>query len=266
MSAASLHAKRWRKFSVSKGRVPGKYQKCAFYRMASRNCSCWVQKTPLKMTKSCLKFTPLEFGLPKGLCCFKLVVNLFCFLIFEGSALDHKLVYVGNFWKSQSLGEGAAEASESQHRHRPGREQGWPRWEEARWARGESSGGWMRILAEFDSFWPREIAHPLSHLPTVAHLLNGSVVPMPFINRPVASTPLIQQCNDWFSSLIWWMFWHLYLIKMSFSLTHVFVLVQKDAKTYAEDTGLLFMETSAKTAINVNELFLAIGEYSALVL
>ncbi len=36
--------------------------------------------------------------------------------------------------------------------------------------------------------------------------------------------------------------------------------VAKEAQTYAEDTGLLFMETSAKTAMNVNELFLAIGE------
>lgn len=37
------------------------------------------------------------------------------------------------------------------------------------------------------------------------------------------------------------------------------VLLQ-EAQTYAEDTGLLFMETSAKTAMNVNELFLAIGK------
>ena len=34
----------------------------------------------------------------------------------------------------------------------------------------------------------------------------------------------------------------------------------QEAQTYAEDTGLLFMETSAKTAMNVNELFLAIGK------
>lgn len=34
----------------------------------------------------------------------------------------------------------------------------------------------------------------------------------------------------------------------------------KEAQTYAEETGLLFMETSAKTAMNVNELFLAIGK------
>jgi len=28
---------------------------------------------------------------------------------------------------------------------------------------------------------------------------------------------------------------------------------------YADENGLLFMETSAKTALNVNETFLAIG-------
>lgn len=38
-----------------------------------------------------------------------------------------------------------------------------------------------------------------------------------------------------------------------------FLFLVKEAQTYAEDTGLLFMETSAKTAMNVNELFLAIG-------
>ena len=34
----------------------------------------------------------------------------------------------------------------------------------------------------------------------------------------------------------------------------------QDAQAYAEENGLLFMETSAKTAMNVNELFLAIGK------
>lgn len=34
----------------------------------------------------------------------------------------------------------------------------------------------------------------------------------------------------------------------------------QDAQAYAEDNSLLFMETSAKTAMNVNEVFMAIGE------
>ncbi|KAL1123772.1 hypothetical protein AAG570_001545 [Ranatra chinensis] len=33
-----------------------------------------------------------------------------------------------------------------------------------------------------------------------------------------------------------------------------------EAKAYAEENGLLFMETSAKTAVNVNEIFQEIGE------
>lgn len=33
----------------------------------------------------------------------------------------------------------------------------------------------------------------------------------------------------------------------------------EEAQAYAEENGLLFMETSAKTAKNVNEIFLAIG-------
>ena len=37
-------------------------------------------------------------------------------------------------------------------------------------------------------------------------------------------------------------------------------MICQDAQSYADDNGLLFMETSAKTAMNVNEIFLAIGE------
>ena len=40
------------------------------------------------------------------------------------------------------------------------------------------------------------------------------------------------------------------------------LIKQQEAMAYAEDNGLLFMETSAKTAMNVNEIFLAIGKHT----
>lgn len=39
----------------------------------------------------------------------------------------------------------------------------------------------------------------------------------------------------------------------------------EEAKQYADENGLLFMETSAKTAVNVNEIFLAIGKQHLLI-
>lgn len=44
------------------------------------------------------------------------------------------------------------------------------------------------------------------------------------------------------------------------NLTVVYVCWQ-DAQSYADDNSLLFMETSAKTSMNVNEIFMAIGGY-----
>ena len=41
----------------------------------------------------------------------------------------------------------------------------------------------------------------------------------------------------------------------------VCICLLQDAQSYAEDNGLLFMETSAKSDQNVQELFLAIGTY-----
>lgn len=41
------------------------------------------------------------------------------------------------------------------------------------------------------------------------------------------------------------------------------VVEYDEAQTYADENGLLFMETSAKTAMNVNDIFLAIGELYA---
>lgn len=36
----------------------------------------------------------------------------------------------------------------------------------------------------------------------------------------------------------------------------------EDAQAYVDEAGIMFMETSAKTASNVNELFVAIGTFA----
>jgi Ras-related protein Rab-5C len=39
----------------------------------------------------------------------------------------------------------------------------------------------------------------------------------------------------------------------------------QEARVYAEENGLFFMETSAKTAVNVNDIFYEIGVYCTLI-
>lgn len=45
-----------------------------------------------------------------------------------------------------------------------------------------------------------------------------------------------------------------------YQVMHSYVNFQ-EAQAYADDNSLLFMETSAKTSMNVNEIFMAIGEF-----
>lgn len=39
-------------------------------------------------------------------------------------------------------------------------------------------------------------------------------------------------------------------------------VIEKDAKDYADSIHAIFVETSAKNAININELFIEISKYS----
>lgn len=48
-----------------------------------------------------------------------------------------------------------------------------------------------------------------------------------------------------------------YVVKYQFTMA--FDVLVQEAQTYAQENGLFFMETSAKTAKNVNEIFYEIG-------
>lgn len=51
-------------------------------------------------------------------------------------------------------------------------------------------------------------------------------------------------------------FWFFFLNEVIYSYFNF-----QEAQAYADDNSLLFMETSAKTSMNVNEIFMAIGEF-----
>lgn len=50
------------------------------------------------------------------------------------------------------------------------------------------------------------------------------------------------------------------IVKLNISKERIFLFCKQEAQSYADDNSLLFMETSAKTSMNVNEIFMAIGK------
>lgn len=53
------------------------------------------------------------------------------------------------------------------------------------------------------------------------------------------------------------------MVSIEFKLQYIAIgnmIMLQEAKAYAQENGLFFMETSAKTAINVNDVFYEIGE------
>lgn len=64
-------------------------------------------------------------------------------------------------------------------------------------------------------------------------------------------------------SCSWMNFFHYHSLcgLLCWCLSKALICMAQEAKTYAQENGLFFMETSAKTAINVNDVFHEIGEF-----
>jgi len=86
-----------------------------------------------------------------------------------------------------------------------------------------------------------------------ALLASCRVLHSPFV--PAQQIPSAQACtsSDYRADFLVIVSWHSFCVSLS---------LYQDATTYVEENGLFYLETSAKTALNVNELFFEIGTRS----
>ena len=73
-----------------------------------------------------------------------------------------------------------------------------------------------------------------------------------------STTSLTRNAN--YQTLVWSFPLFPILLHLLLSIMVLSNFLPQDAKAYAEKNGLLFMETSAKTGSNVEEIFLEIGK------
>lgn len=100
--------------------------------------------------------------------------------------------------------------------------------------------------------FPTDFAHPIYVTYVARRLFFGfgfsGIKSFWYLQRDLVHIFVLMRC------------WSIHRIELSILVCCIFFLgVLQEAQVYAEDNGLLFMETSAKTAKNVNEIFLAIG-------